>query len=181
MTSKTKIVVLRLKELIRTGIFIGLGIIALILLIFLFSPDKEPNDSKDNASESKHDVSSDNTSSLNDALQKDSLQNSYIPGVYSTALVLGDHAVDVEVIVDSSHINSIRLVNLDEAITTMYPLLQPTFASLTAQIYENQSLEGIRYPDDSKYTSLVLLQAIEASLTKALSETADPAAASLIQ
>jgi len=162
MTSKTKIVVLHLKELIRTGIFIGLGIIAIILLISLFGPDKKQDNSNDNTSKENSDVSSGSPNTI-----QDSVQISYIPGVYSTALVLGDHAVDVEVIVDSNNINSIRLINLDEAITTMYPLLQPTFDSLTAQIYENQSLENITYSDDSKYTSLVLLQAIESSLLKA--------------
>ncbi len=176
MTSKTKIVVLHLKELIRTGIFIGLGIIAIILLIFLFGPDKEQNASNDKASGEDKDVSSGSQTTI-----RDSAQTSYIPGVYSTALVLGDHAVDVEVIVDSNNINSIRLVNLDEAITTMYPLLQPTFDSLTAQIYEKQTLEGITYTDDSKYTSLVLLQAIEASLAKASSANEDLTGSSLIQ
>lgn len=176
MTSKTKIVVLHLKELIRTGIFIGLGIIAIILLIFLFGPDKKPNNSNDNSSESNGDVSSGSQNTL-----QDSAPVSYIPGVYSTALVLGDHAVDVEVTVDSANINSIRLVNLDEAVTTMYPLLQPTFESLTSQIYENQSLEGITYTDDSKYTSLVLLQAIESSLLKATPSEDGPVNASLIQ
>lgn len=176
MTSKTKIVVLHLKELIRTGILIGLGLIAIILLIFLFGPDKNKTGSNDNSSEKGSDVSSGSQNTI-----QDPTQTSYIPGVYSTALVLGDHAVDVEVTVDSDNINSIRLINLDEAITTMYPLLQPTFDSLTAQIYEKQSLEGITYTDDSKYTSLVLLQAIEASLSKASASGEDRADASLIQ
>ncbi len=162
MTSKTKIVVLHLKELIRTGIFIGLGIIAILLLIFLFRPDEEPTNSGTNSSEDNSSLSSGTQNTISGQAQV-----SYIPGVYSTALVLGDHAVDVEVIVDRDNINSIRLVNLDEAVTTMYPLLEPTFESLTSQIYETQSLEGISYTDNSKYTSLVLLQAIEASLSKA--------------
>lgn len=166
MTSKTKIIVLHLKELVRTGIFIGLGIIAILLLIFLFRPDREPAGSGQSSSEDKGSLSSGTQNTLSIPAQA-----SYIPGVYSTALVLGDHAVDVEVIVDKDNINSIRLVNLDEAITTMYPLLEPTFESLTSQIYETQSLEGISYTDNSKYTSLVLLQAIEASLTKALPVT----------
>ncbi len=165
MTSKTKIIVLQLKELVRTGIFIVLGIVVILLLVFLFSPDKKTDTPQDNPPESSEDVSS------NDRTEQPSTKpTSYIPGVYSTALVLGDHAVDVEVIVDSDNINSIRLINLDEATTTMYPLLQPTFESLTSQIYEKQSLEGITYSDDSKYTSLVLLQAIEASLSKATYE-----------
>ena len=153
MTSRTKIIVLRLKELIYTGIFAFFGIILLVLLIAMFLPDKN-----NNTTPSDTPAPSGTT---------------YIPGIYSTALNLGEHAIDVEVIVDGSYINSIRLVNLSDAVTTMYPLLQPTFDSLAAQIYEAQSLEGVTYTDDSKYTCLVLLQAIEASLSKALGTSTD--------
>ena len=38
MSSKTKIVVLHLKELIYTGIFVVLGILFLILMIVMFLP-----------------------------------------------------------------------------------------------------------------------------------------------
>ncbi len=36
--SKTKIVVLQMKELVYTGIFVGLGILLIILLIVMFNP-----------------------------------------------------------------------------------------------------------------------------------------------
>ena len=39
MSSKTKIVVLHLKELIYTGIFVVLGILFLILMIVMFLPN----------------------------------------------------------------------------------------------------------------------------------------------
>lgn len=42
MSSKTKIVVLRMKEIIYTAIFIGLGIILVTLLFIMFRPKKEP-------------------------------------------------------------------------------------------------------------------------------------------
>lgn len=179
MSSKTKIVVLHLKELIYTGIFLVLGILFIVLLIIMFLPGKKGGQSdslssgtgtengmtdQDNASGGFTGVSSDVSS---DAVSASSGENTYIPGVYSTALVLGSHTVDVEVIVDQNYINSIRLVNLDEAVTTMYPLLQPAFDSLISQIYANQSLEGITYTEDSKYTTLVLLQAIQTALDKA--------------
>ena len=64
-------------------------------------------------------------------------------------------------------INSIRLVNLDEAVATMYPLIQPSFEELADQIIHNQGIDGITYPDESKYTSMVLLDAITNSLEKA--------------
>ncbi len=50
----------------------------------------------------------------------------------------------------------------------MYPLIQPSFEDLADQIIKNQSLEGVTYPDDSKYTSMILLDAITSSLNKAL-------------
>ena len=146
MSAKTKIVVLHMKELIYTGIFAALGILFIILLIMMFLPGKE------NKTPSDAPVAS---------------ASVYIPGIYTTELVLGGQAVDVEVIVEEDFISSIRLVNLSESITTMYPLLEPTFESLCNQVYENQSLEEISYTADSKYTTLVLMEAIESSLNKA--------------
>ena len=49
--------------------------------------------------------------------------NTYIPGVYTTSLVLNDSVVEIEVTVDEENINSIRLVNLDEAVTAEYPYI----------------------------------------------------------
>ena len=39
MSSKTKIFVIHMKELIYTGIFLLLGIVLLVLLISMFKPD----------------------------------------------------------------------------------------------------------------------------------------------
>lgn len=151
MSAKTKIVVLHMKELIYTGIFAVLGILFVILLILMFLPGKDKKDPP--APEPEPEVTQ--TSSL------------YIPGIYTTELVLGSESIDVEVIVDKNSITSIRMVNLNEAVTTMYPLLQPTFDSICGQVIEQQSLESISYASDSKYTSLVLLEAIQNSLEKA--------------
>ena len=144
MSSKTKIVVLHLKELIYTGIFAVLGILFIILLIIMFLPRNKDK----------------NTNTIQPP-------NSYMPGVYTTSLVLNDNVVDIEVTVDESNINNIRIVNLDEAVTAMYPLIEPAFEDLVIQICENQSLDGITYADDNKYTSMVLLDAIKTSLQKA--------------
>ena len=144
MSSKTKIVVLHLKELIYTGIFAVLGILFIILLIIMFLPKNNDKDS----------------STIQPA-------NSYMPGVYTTSLVLNDNVVDIEVTVDEANINSIRIVNLDDAVAAMYPLIEPAFEDLASQICENQSLDGITYSDDNKYTSMVLLDAIKSSLQKA--------------
>ena len=99
----------------------------------------------------------------------------YIPGIYTTELILGAQSIDVEVIVDKNAITSIRMVNLNDAVTTMYPLLEPTFDTICEQVYEHQSLDQVTYTSESKYTSLVLLEAIQNSLNKAaVKETPEP-------
>ena len=153
MSSKTKIVVLHVKELIYTGIFAVLGILFIVLLIIMFLPKEEKR------------------ATMSTVTQTTS--NTYIPGVYTTSLILNDNIVEIEVTVDEKNINSIRLINLDEAVTTMYPLIQSSFEDLANQIIVNQSLDGITYPDDSKYTSMILLDAITASLEKALENEGD--------
>jgi len=159
MSAKTKIVVLHMKELIYTGIFTVLGILFVILLIMMFLPDDETNGSLPDETTPTTSASSIGTSET---------AATYTAGVYTTELILGEQSIDVEVIVDKTSIVSIRMINLDEAVTTMYPLLQPTFDSICGQVYERQTLEGITYSTDNKYTSLVLLEAIENSLNKAL-------------
>jgi len=161
MSSRTKIVVLHMKELIYTGIIVALGILLILLLITMFGPDK-----------SNAGGTSSSSAPLVQETGADALAN-YIPGVYTTQLVLSGEAVDVEVIVEQDSITSIRLNNLNESVTTMYPLLQPTLDSICEQIYETQSLENITYTADSKYTSLVLLEAIQNSLEKAMVNTAE--------
>lgn len=148
MSSKTKIVVLHVKELIYTGIFAVLGILFIILLIIMFLPKDEKKNTFSPVTQSS--------------------SNTFVPGVYTTSLILNDNVVEIEVTVDETNINSIRLVNLDEAVTTMYPLIQPSFEDLANQIITNQSLDGITYSEDSKYTSMILLNAITASLEKAV-------------
>ena len=74
-----------------------------------------------------------------------------------------------------NNINDIRIVNLDEAVTTMFPLLEPSFDDLANQIIKNQSLDNITYADDNKYTSMVLLNAIKTSLGKAAAPSPSPA------
>ena len=94
----------------------------------------------------------------------------YVPGVYTSTIELNGQTFDVEVSVDENHINSIALNNLSETATAMYPLMEPTLESLASQIYATQSTENISFGDDNKYTSQLLLQAINAALDKAKPE-----------
>ena len=142
MEKKTKIVVLHMKELIYTGIFVALGIVLILLLIVMFLPDRNEKESEPTSA--------------------------YVAGVYSTSVMLSGSTFDVEVVVDEDSITSIELKNLDAAVTTMYPLLEPSLETIAQQVYVNQSTENIAYDEDNKYTSMILLQAIDESLQKAM-------------
>lgn len=149
MSSKTKIVVLHMKELIYTGIFVLLGILFIVLLIIMFLPDK------------------DKTKSSVETLSDTGITSEYVPGVYTTTLTLNNNTVDMEVVVDGGSVTSVRLVNMDESMASMYPLMQPSCASITEQLQSGQSLDSITYEQETKYTTLVLMQAIHACLEKA--------------
>lgn len=144
MSAKTKIVVLRMKEIIYTAIFIGLAILLIMLFLFMFHPKEKAKTTSAQAESA-----------------------SYTPGLYSASIVLGSQNVNVEVAVDSDHINSITLVPLSDSVTTMYPLMQPAMDDLAKQICEKQTTEGIEYPANSQYTSMALMKAIETALSKA--------------
>lgn len=144
MSSKTKIIVLHVKEVIYTGLFILLGILFLALMLAMFLPG---------------------TPGSKPALSTETQR--YVPGKYTTSLQIGSMSVDVEVVVDSSCINSVRLVNLSEAVAAMYPLMAPCMDAIAEQICQNQSTKGITYPEENQYTSQLLLEAITATLQKA--------------
>ena len=152
MSSKTKIVVLRLKEVIYTGIFVLLGILAVILLVTVFFP-KDKND----------------TDTAN-VLAQNTLDNStalYTPGTYSTSLILNDMSANIEVIIDENYISSVRFVDLNDALKTKYPLLEPALSDIAEQLIETQSMENIVYSDDMRYTATLLIGAIESALNEA--------------
>ena len=138
--SKTKIIVLQRKELIYTGIFLALGLLLLLLLVFMFRPKGE-EPSQDTAQ--------------------------YTPGVYTTELSLNDTLLNIEVVVDENHVNSISFCNIDESVSAMYPLLEPTLSHIEKQLRNNVALEEISPSEDNKYTQTLLLNTIAETLEKA--------------
>ena len=181
MSANTKIVVLRRKELLYTGIFAALGVLFVILLLMLLLPGKDtdasygtPDSPDDTAAEMPDNVAdvstgavADTDAVLDNASGPVGTDNTYIPGIYTTELILGSETVNVEVIVNDHAITSLSLADPDETLTTMYPLLEPTMDSLSEQICETQDLSQVTYSAETRYTSLVLLEAVKASLEKA--------------
>jgi len=152
MSSKTKIVVLHLKELIYTGIFVVLGILFIILLFIMFRSDKETPEEQPSTPETE----------TEDGQQAPIYQ----PGAYRSALYLEDETVEINLTVDETSIVSLTLTPVSDKISTLYPLLEPSFNSISEQICENQSLENVTYADEATYTSELLLKVIGDTLAK---------------
>lgn len=142
MSSKTKIVVFKAKELIYTGIFILLGILLILLLIFMFAPSKE-------------------------STEKSEQTSGYIEGVYSSPLTLGDSELELQVTVKNGKPQSAALKHLDKTVKTMYPLVEPSLKEINKQLPKVESIDDIKFDDQSQYTNTILKQAIKNTLKKA--------------
>lgn len=139
--AKTKIVVIQLKEIIYTVIFAALGILLILLLIFMFS-------GKD-----KEEINTD--------------AKLYKAGVWTTSIPLSDTVINLEVILDEDHIKSVRIVNIDETITTMYPLVEPALEKISEQLSKGVPIDELELKEDSKFTQTLLIDAIKVVLEKA--------------
>lgn len=130
-----------MKEVIYTLVFAGLSILLIVLFLYMFRPAKNETGGTESAT--------------------------YTAGVYTSSILFKNSAIDVQVVVDANRINSISLVNLDESVATMYPLVEPALDELSEQILKKQSTEGITYSQSNQYTSSMLLEAINDALKKA--------------
>ena len=132
MRSKTRIVVLHMKEVIYTTIFIILGIVLIFLLVYMFGP-------------SRHN-------------KTDTGQPRYKAGVYTSSIQFEGQNLDVQVVVDENHINSVMQSSMD---------------NISEQICKTQSVDNISYSEENQYTASMLLHAVEDALQKAAVDTGE--------
>ena len=142
MSSKTKIVVLKARELIYTGIFILLGILLILLLIFMFVPAHKTS-------------------------KKSKETSGYAQGVYTSPLKLGEKELELQVTVKGGKARSVSLKHLNKSITTMYPLIEPSLDEINKQLPKVNSIDDIKYDGQSQYTYTLLKQAIKNALKTA--------------
>ena len=151
--SKPKFVVFKLKELLLTATLILFAVALIILVISLVAMGKESTPKLPGISEKPG--STETSAPL------------YYPGVYTTTMEMNDTTIHLELICDENHINSVRLINLDEAVETMYPLLTPALEDLELQLTLNVPVEELKFTEGSTYTQTILVEAIELTLAKA--------------
>lgn len=137
--SNTKILILKRKEILYTGIFLIMGVMLIILLFCFFS------------GKSKETMSS----------------SLYEPGVYSDTVTLGENELNISVTTGANQIYQVEITNLNESITTMYPLMEPALEDISTQLLNGVELSEVQISDDCKYTGLFLLNAIDKALEPA--------------
>lgn len=143
--SKTKIIIIQLKEIIYTAIFVGLGILLILLLIFMFMPKDENSISSEK-------------------------EMSYKAGIYTSQLSLNNATLNLEVTVDTNQIKAVKITNLDDSVTTMFPLVAPALEDIETQLCNGTNIDDITLSDESKYTQTLLLKSIESALNKAIDQ-----------
>ena len=147
--AKTKIVVIQMKELIYTAIFVGLGILLILLLVFMFFPSKKDSGKASDASGTA----------------------AYIPGVYNSQIKLGDTTLNLEVVVDADQVKSVSFVNLEDSVNTMYPLVKPSLESIEKELIQGTAIDDVPLSEKSKYTESLLIEGVKTALSKAMVNT----------
>lgn len=141
MRSDTRIFIFKLRQLITAVLIIIAVLILIFCLLGRFGKQKE-------------DVSTAPTSA-------------YAAGVYTSSISLNNQTVDIQVVVDKDQIKSASIVNLEDSVAAMYPLLETSIADISSQLAAGVALEDITYSSSNRYTSQVLLGAIAQALEKA--------------
>lgn len=143
MESKTRIIILRMKEIVYTLLFIFFAIVLIFLFVYMFFIKE-----KTNSPEAPN-------------------IPTYTPGIYTTSIHLGESPIRLQVNVDKDHINSISTAPLEESVTAMFPLLESSLNNIEAQLTSGVALENVVYDESNQYTASILLDAISVALDKA--------------
>ena len=143
--ARTRFVVLRMKDIVRTGIFILIGVILLVALIWAVMPSRSSEGGMGEAFE----------------------PGSFVPGTYTSYIILHNRPVSISVTVDDSAILDIAISDMDQSLEVFYPLIRPTMAELSQKVLNTQSTK-IETGVEVQYTSMILLDAINMALLQAL-------------
>jgi len=146
----TKIFVLQVKDLIRIGAFALVGIVVLIVLavLFLQRPSQDAN--------------------RQDAVELNAPAHvRYIPGTYTSRIVLNDRPVDVTVTVSEYEIVSVEMSELYESQRALFPLLEPMMERVSDDVLFYQTANIVIH-NDFPVTTGILQQAVVAALDQAI-------------
>lgn len=159
--SSTKLIVLKSKELIYTAILVALIVVFIIIIITMFKRSDTHGSAGDGATKT---ASAPMSSNPGDGIY----ETRYTPGTYTAPLVLGENTLSVMVTVDDSQITDVSFTQMDEAITTMYPLLESSLEDINTQLHYISSVDDITPSGDSTYTTKLIIDSIKNALKPAV-------------
>lgn len=122
----TKIVVVKLREVIKKTILALIGLLILGAIFYFFLP------------------------------KSNNKQATYNPGTYSSEIILHSNPVLVEVTVSKDEILDISLLNMGETQEVFYPLFERSIDGIAKQIIDNQSTIISSETDKSMTTQILV-------------------------
>lgn len=93
-------------------------------------------------------------------------KSAYVPGTYTSGIILQGKAVDVEVTVSKNKIENVALSNFSESQQVFYPAFNSCITQVSEAVVEYQSTD---FPRSSEYpvSEDIILQAVENALNQA--------------
>ena len=140
-----KIFVLQMKDVIKIGVFVLLGIIFLVVLSILLFGGGNQNQ----LSRARMDTG-----------------NQFIPGTYTATIVLNERPVDIFVTVNETEITAIEMSELYESQRLLFPLFEPVMAHLTDDMLFYQRADVVLY-NEHPVTTQILQMAVVSALNQA--------------
>lgn len=122
----TKIVVVKLKDVLKKSVLALIGVAILISIILFLIPKSNDSQAKYNA------------------------------GTYSSKIILHSNPVLVEVTVSKDEILDINLLNMQETQEVFYPLFERSINDIAKQVIENQSTIVSSTTDNSVTTKILI-------------------------
>ena len=191
MSSKTRLYVIKSKELIYTTLFVVVALVLIILMVCMFLPDKNNKKSinkntNPTISNLQSETTSDITSPTIPNMQSETVTDitspsvsnvqseatsevfSYTPGIYSSDIILGGYYVNLSLTIDNDRIKSVELKNLTEAVSTMYPLIEPAMSDIEKELLSSGSIKKLSYSGDNQYTYSILADTVNSLLDQAV-------------
>ena len=175
MSSKTRLYVIKSKELIYTTLFVVVALVLVILMVCMFLPDKNNKKSSNKntsptipnmQSETVTDITNPSVSNVQSEATSEVF--SYTTGIYSSDIILGGYYVNLSLTIDNDRIKSVELKNLTEAVSTMYPLIEPAMSDIEKELLSSGSIKKLSYSGDNQYTYSILADTVNSLLDQAV-------------
>lgn len=140
---KSRILVLQLKEIIYTAIFLLFGILLILVVVIMFKSDDETKDTMSSATQV------------------------YTPGIYTSEFALNGNTLSIQVTVDEAAVKNVEFIDIDDSVKKMYPLLETSLDDIVSQLKSGTDISQVSISNDTMYTHKLLINAINDALSEA--------------